>query len=147
MPRFADTLIAAVLVTVTLAGSALAQQLRMFDSKETLDAEIARHLADGSFSALVSEVAPASSMSIGRIRVLEEAYAGDIPSFRQSVRVFRSAGAEKISREVTAWWVDETYVFLGLLTHERTDGIAVLDFILTSDIRRASRWYLTAETR
>ena len=147
MPRFVDTLIATAVIAVTLAESALAQDLRMFDTKETLDAKIAGHLEEGSFSTLVAEVAPPSRMSTGRVRILEEAYAGDIPSFQQSVRVFGSEGPETISREVTAWWADETYVFLGLLTHERTDGIAVLDFILTSDIRRASRWYLTAETR
>ncbi|SLN59459.1 hypothetical protein ROG8370_02739 [Roseovarius gaetbuli] len=75
MPRFVVTLIAIVLIAVTLAGSASAQEVRMFDTKETLDAEIARHLEYGSFSALFSEVAPPSRMSTRRIRILEETYA------------------------------------------------------------------------
>ncbi len=145
MPRFASTLMATVVVAAALAGNAAAQQMRLFDSQEALDAEIAGHMADGSFSALVEAVAPPSRMSVGRIRILEQAFTGDIPSLHQAVPIFHSKAADPVVRDLTAWWEGEIYVYLGLLTHTREDGVAVLDFILTGDIRKASRWYLTAE--
>jgi hypothetical protein len=130
-----------------LVGTALAQDLRLFDSKDALDAEIAGHMENGTFSELVDAVAPPSRMSSGRVRILEQAFADVIPSLRTSVQVFRSENADGFTREVVAWWDGETYVFLGLMTHTRPDGVAVLDFVLTADSRRASQWYLTGATQ
>lgn len=66
-----------------------------------------------------------------------------MPSFTEAAPLFRDTPSEGMVREVTAWWQGETYLYLGLLTHARPDGVMVLDFLLTTNVTRASRWFLT----
>lgn len=145
MACFSRMLLAACSIAMISPGHVAAQDLRIFDSKEALDTEIASHMEAGSFSALVEAIAPPSRMSTGRIRILEQAFAEDIPSLQNVVPLFHSHPVESVSRSVMGWWNGETYVYLGMLTHTREDGVAVLDFLLTADIRRASRWYLSGQ--
>lgn len=139
--------LAAALAVLLAAGPGTAQSLRLFDSIDALDTAIAGHMEARTFSALVEEVAPPSRMSLGRVRILEETRAGQIPPLRQSVALFRSETEGGVRRTVTAWWDGGIYVFVGLLTHAREDGVAVLDFQITGDVRQATRWFLTGDAQ
>ena len=147
MRRFLSASLVATLFAITLSGSAMAQQLTTFENREALTEQISGYMAKGQFSKLVEAVAPPNLMSVSRIRILEEAYAGELPSLNQVVPLFKSESAGGISRQVDAWWAGDFYVFLGLLVHEREDNLVVLDFSMTSDVRRASRWYLTGSAK
>jgi hypothetical protein len=137
-------LAAVLLMGLAAAGAAAAQDVRRFDSPQALEAEIAGHMANARFSELVDAVAPAGTMSTGRIRIVEEAREGQpMPALTNSTALFRDAPSEGMLREVTAWWDGDSYVYLGLLTHARTDDVLVLDFLLTGNVTRASRWFLT----
>lgn len=144
MTRMLTTFGAALLGCALLAGPSTAQTMPLFDSRAALEEAIATHMADGTFSALVEAVAPPTLMSVARVRTLEQAFEGQVPPLRQSVTIFGDDTETPIARAVTAWWDGDLYVYLGLMTHAREDGLAVLDFILTTDLRRAARWYLTA---
>lgn len=144
MPRFTLFAFTLVLSGVVAAVSASAQDVRRFDNQTALDNEIAGHMAAGLFSNLVAAVAPPDKMSPGRIRIQEDATAGGVPTFTENATLFGGTGADGMTREVTAWWDGAFYVYLGIVSHERADGVYVLDFMITGDIRRASRWYLTA---
>ncbi|MFY0691312.1 MAG: hypothetical protein JXR14_05235 [Paracoccaceae bacterium] len=147
MSRIAQTLVASAVISTMLSGMSMTQDMRLLQNRQTLDQEIAGYMADGDFSALIDAIAPPSRMTVGRIRLLEQALGDEIPSLRQAVPIFRSEIAGTVIREVMAWWDEETYVYLGLLTHARADGLAVLDFVLTSDIRKASHWYLNGSNQ
>lgn len=147
MYRFLITSLMVTVFAVAFSGSVIAQQLKVFENQTALEEKISGHMAKGQFSALVEAIAPPTLVSVGRIRILEEAYSGELPMLSSVVPLFKSENAGGISRRVDAWWDGEFYIFLGLLIHEREDGVVVLDFSMTSDVRRASRWYLTGSAK
>ena len=138
--------IAMVFIATFFASTAYAQDLRVFESEAVLDAEIEKYMSEGAFSALVEAVAPPSRNSGGRIRILEQTLEGEPPSFTQNAPIFQSQVGDAVKREVVAWWDGDTYIYMGMLTHAREDDVVVLDFIVTGDIRNASRWFLTGNT-
>lgn len=143
MARLFDITLIATAFVVSLSGGVAAQQLTLFESKSDLDATISQYMAKGQFSTLAEEVSPPARMSTSRLRILEDAYADDLPMPTNFVPLFQNEAAEGVSRRVEAWWDGDAYVYLGLLTHERPDDLAVLDFLITNDVQRATRWYLT----
>jgi hypothetical protein len=147
MSHFFSLLLAVCVTATTVTSASFAQDTRAFTDRAVLDAEIATYMAEARFSDLVESVAPPSLMSLGRIRNLEQAYSGRLPSLRQSQIMFRTGSPDAISRDLTVWWEGDDILFLGLLTHARPDNLVVLDFLLTNDVRRASRWYLGGDTQ
>ncbi|MCE8522767.1 hypothetical protein KBY30_17375 [Ruegeria pomeroyi] len=134
---------AALLTVIAFATPTFANDYRVFPSQEALAAEISSNMAEGSFSNLISSLAPGLQTALGRIQRLEDAFAGQIPTFENNAVLFSSNTRDTVHREVRAWWSDETYVFVGSLTHEQEAGVVVLDFLLTDNVQRASRWFFS----
>ncbi len=130
---------------LSLSTPSHSEGVKIFEDDLALQSEIEKGLATGKLGNLVEAVAPPGSGAIGRIRRIEGAFDGTIPSFSKSVTVFESS-TTGITRKVTGWWNGDNYIYVGTLVHNREAGAAVLDFILTDDVSRAQTWYLTGRT-
>ncbi|MEM9248266.1 MAG: hypothetical protein AAGB05_06150 [Pseudomonadota bacterium] len=132
--------LAAAVPAQTTAG-ADAAPLPIFDTPQDMRAELDRLMRDRDFIALVSRFSPPALMSLGRVRVLEDRYKSALAPFEDSGHLILETPAEHITREVIAYWEGEVYVYVYLLTHQRNDGVRVLDFQVSGDIRAIKEWW------
>ena len=133
------------LATATLPGAAVAQEAQVFESRDGMRAELDALILQRQFVRTVETFAPPQRVSVGRVRVLEDRYRDVIGPLEKSAHLFVSEPAPGMVREVVAYWNETTYVYVGLMSHQREDGVAVLDFRLTGDVREATRWFLAGD--
>lgn len=133
-----------LLIALALAPAAHAQSdagLPIFDSASDMRAELDRLMQDRDFVALVSRFSPPALMSLGRVRVLEDRYKQTLAPFESSGHLILETPAENVTREVIAYWAGDAYAYVYLLTHAREDGVRVLDFQISGDIRAIKDWW------
>ncbi len=142
MRRLAASL--TLLIAVALAPAVPAQDsagLPVFDSAADMRAELDRLMNDRDFVALVSRFSPPALMSLGRVRVLEDRYKRTLAPFDSSDHLVLESLAENVTREVIAYWSKDTYAYVYLLSHLREDGVRILDFQISGDVRQIKDWW------
>ncbi len=147
MPRALLTFTATMALALFAATGTIAQTMKTFDTQQALDDKIRGFMKERKFSNLVEELAPERAISVARMRILENAYADDVPPLTNKTILYSSNTSSEVSRVLQAWWSGETYIFIGLFTHQRSDKVVVLDFLITGDTRAASHWYLTGSSK
>jgi hypothetical protein len=145
-PARAAALAATLAAALALASPAPAQSgadgnLPVFDSAADMRAELDRLVRDRDFVAVVERFSPPATLSLGRVRVLEDRLKDALAPLEDSTHFLREEISQDMTREVIAYWTGDTYVYVYLLTHARTDGVRVLDFRITGDVRAISDWW------
>lgn len=124
---------------------AVAQQdlprLPTFDSRDDMRAELDRLMTDLDFAAVVERFSPPALMSLGRVQVLEQRIKQSFDQFDGSAHLMLEEQGPDATREVIAYWVGDLYAYVYLLTHLRDDGVKVLDFRITGDVRAIRDWW------
>ena len=138
--------LALVPVLVPLAWSAAVAQPAesgrpVFDDHAGVRAELDRLMAARDLVAVAERFAPPRTRSLGRARVLQESLQERVAPLDNSAVMREAETAAGFRREVIAYWAGDTYAYAYLHTHARGDGIVVLDFRLTGDVREISDWW------
>lgn len=130
---------------LTLAPPSHAQdggaRLPTFDSGEDMRSELDRLMQDRDFVAVVERFSPPDLMSLGRVRVLQDRLKQTLGPLENSGHLILEEPAPGIVSEVIAYWVGDTYAYVYLLTHTRADGVKVLDFRISGDVRAIGDWW------
>ena len=132
---------AALLALTVPAAAQDAPRLPLFDNAADMRAELDGLMRDRQFVALVERFAPPAMMSLGRVRVLEERFQQTLAPFDASGHLILETPAEDVTREVIAYWAGDVYAYVYLLTHRRDDGVRVLDFQISGDVRAIKDWW------
>jgi hypothetical protein len=145
-PRPARAAALALAGALALAAPAPAQTttdrgLPIFDSAEDMRAELDRLVRDRDFVAVVERFSPPATMSLGRVRVLQDRLKDTLAPLEDSTHFLREEISQEMTREVIAYWTGDTYVYVYLLTHDREGGLRVLDFQITGDVRQIGDWW------
>ncbi|MEM1429219.1 MAG: hypothetical protein AAGG09_07160 [Pseudomonadota bacterium] len=144
MRLLATASIALLCLLIVVSAPASAQQdarLPVFDTAEDMRSELDRLMRDRDFVAVVERFSPPALMSIGRVRVLEDRYKQTLDPFDNSGHLVLETPADGVVREVVAYWAGDTYAYVYLLTHTREDGVRVLDFQISGDVRAIKDWW------
>ena len=141
MPRAAALAAALFLAAPAPAQTTTERGLPVFDSAGDMRAELDRLVRDRDFVAVVERFSPPATMSLGRVRVLQDRLKDTIAPLEDSTDFVREEISADITREVIAYWTGDTYVYVYLLTHDREGGIRVLDFQITGDVRAIGDWW------
>jgi hypothetical protein len=136
----------ALAAALSVAAPAAAQTttergLPVFDSVEDMRAELDRLVRDRDFVAVVERFSPPATMSLGRVRVLQDRLKDTLAPLEDSTYFLREEISQDMLRQVIAYWTGDTYVYVYLLTHDRGDGLRVLDFQITGDVRAIADWW------
>jgi len=130
-----------VLAAPAPAQTDAARGLPVFDSAADMRAELDRLVRDRDFVAVVERFSPPATMSLGRVRVLEDRIRDTVAPLEDSTQFLREALSAAMTREVIAYWTGDTYVYVYLLTHDREGGVRVLDFRISGDVRAIADWW------
>ncbi|MEL6204841.1 MAG: hypothetical protein AAFR47_05975 [Pseudomonadota bacterium] len=140
MPRH---LAIALLISLALPATAPAQEagLPTFDSAPDMRAELDRLMEARDFVAVVQRFSPPATMSLGRVRMLEDRLKTSLGPLDNSADLIVTELAPGVTRQVVAYWNGDTYAYVYVLVHARADGLKVLDFQISGDIRQIKEWW------